>query len=138
MNKDLEVFENRSDDWLAKERKYEATVSAWDLDEGRKLRAEHEDNCEAREIKRSHEQRHQAYDNQFVNLNDLAKKRNETEVSKKTGLIILLLLTIVPLATIITVIIGIMSDGPAEVVLVMPIILLILIVNIYKMKRRKK
>lgn len=138
MNKDLEVFENRHDDWLAKERKYESTVSAWDLDEGKKLRAEHEEDCEAREIKRSHELRHQAYDNQFVNLNDLAKKRNETEVSKKTALIIVLLFTIIPLIAIITVIIGIMDEGAVEAVLVMPIILLILIVNIFKTKRRKK
>lgn len=41
MRKELEVFENRSDDWLAKQRKQEARISAWDLDEGRKLKEDH-------------------------------------------------------------------------------------------------
>lgn len=58
MNKDLEQFENRSDDWLAKERKHESRVSAWDFDEGKELKEEHEENCEAREIKERHEQIH--------------------------------------------------------------------------------
>ena len=42
MREDLKVFENRSDDWLAKERAYEESVSAWDLDEGKKLKKQHE------------------------------------------------------------------------------------------------
>ena len=37
MNKDLEQFENRSDDWLAKQRKDENRTSAWDFDEGWKM-----------------------------------------------------------------------------------------------------
>lgn len=41
MREDLQQFENRSDDWLAKQRKYEENVSAWDLDEGRKIKEEH-------------------------------------------------------------------------------------------------
>lgn len=44
MNEELKVFENRSDDWLAKERRYEESVSAWDLDEGKKLKESHERN----------------------------------------------------------------------------------------------
>ena len=40
-NKELEVFENRSDDWLAKEKEYEASVSVWDLDEAKEIRKEH-------------------------------------------------------------------------------------------------
>jgi len=42
MQKDLEKFENRSDDWLAKQRAHESRVSAWDLDDARKLKREHE------------------------------------------------------------------------------------------------
>ena len=42
MNKDLEAFENRSDDWLAKERAYEDSISAWDLDEGKRIKENHE------------------------------------------------------------------------------------------------
>lgn len=42
MRDELKVFENRSDDWLAKERSYEESISAWDLDEGKKLKESHE------------------------------------------------------------------------------------------------
>ena len=58
MNKDLEQFENRSDDWLAKQRAKENSVSAWDIDEGKRIKQYHEENCEAREIKERHERIH--------------------------------------------------------------------------------
>ena len=58
MNKDLERFENRSDDWLAKQKKIEDNVSAWDFDEGKKIKETHEKNCEAKEIKERHEKIH--------------------------------------------------------------------------------
>ena len=58
MENDLEKFENRHDDWLADEIAYEETVSAWDFDEGRRLRREHNENCEAKFIKERHEQIH--------------------------------------------------------------------------------
>ena len=58
MNKDLERFENRSDDWLAKQRKSENKVSAWDFDEGMKIKEYHEEHCEAKEIKERHEKIH--------------------------------------------------------------------------------
>ena len=61
MDKDLEKFENRSDDWLAKQKKAESKVSAWDFDEGKRVKNEHEENCEAKEIKETHERRHAAY-----------------------------------------------------------------------------
>ena len=40
-NKELESFENTNDDWLAKEKAYEETISVWDLDESKKLGTEH-------------------------------------------------------------------------------------------------
>ena len=58
MSKGLEQFENRDDDWLAKERKEEDKVSAWDFDEGKKIKEFHADNCEAKEIKETHERIH--------------------------------------------------------------------------------
>ena len=61
MEKDLLKFENRSDDWLAKQRKEESRVSAWDFDEGIKVRNDHQDNCEARQIKAEHEIKHSMY-----------------------------------------------------------------------------
>ena len=58
MNKDLEQFENRSDDWLAKQRNIENRTSAWDIDEGKRIKEYHEKNCEAKEIKERHERIH--------------------------------------------------------------------------------
>jgi len=42
------------DDWLAKEIARENRISAWDLDEGKKLRKEHEENCDARDNAEEH------------------------------------------------------------------------------------
>ena len=39
---DLKKFENREDDWLAKQRRLESRISPWDLDDARKLKNEHE------------------------------------------------------------------------------------------------
>lgn len=39
---DLKKFENREDDWLAKQRRLESRISPWDLDDARKLKIEHE------------------------------------------------------------------------------------------------
>lgn len=41
MKDELKVFENRSDDWLAKQRAYEDRHSAWDLDDAKYLKEEH-------------------------------------------------------------------------------------------------
>lgn len=38
----LKKFENREDDWLAKQRRLESRISPWDLDDARKLKTEHE------------------------------------------------------------------------------------------------
>lgn len=62
MEKNLLKFENRSDDWLAKQRKDEEKVSAWDFDEGIKLKRAHQNNCEARKIKSDHEAKHKMYE----------------------------------------------------------------------------
>lgn len=53
------------DDWLAKELEREKRVSFWDLDEGKKVRAAHEENCEAREVAEKHHERHQAADDRY-------------------------------------------------------------------------
>ncbi|MGN1406572.1 MAG: hypothetical protein ACI4WM_09865 [Erysipelotrichaceae bacterium] len=39
---DLKKFENREDDWLAKQRRLESRISPWDLDDAKKLKSEHE------------------------------------------------------------------------------------------------
>ena len=79
MNKDLEKFENRTDDWLAKERKEESRVSAWDFDEGRRIKEFHENNCEAKEIKERHEKIHSAINQnrmQFQSGKAMQKRKN--------------------------------------------------------------
>lgn len=53
MKDELKIFENRSDDWLAKERAHEARVSAWDLDEGRRIKEEHERIHKAHDVRRT-------------------------------------------------------------------------------------
>lgn len=47
-----------SDDWLKKEIEREKRISAWDLDEGKKIRSEHEQDCDARNNAFEHEMRH--------------------------------------------------------------------------------
>ena len=49
------------DDWLKKELEREKRVSFWDLDEGKKLREEHADNCDVKELADSHHQKHLRY-----------------------------------------------------------------------------
>ena len=46
------------DDWLKKELEREKRVSFWDLDEGKKLREEHAENCDVKELADSHHQKH--------------------------------------------------------------------------------
>lgn len=55
-NKELEIFEK--DDWLSKERQRENRISAWDFDDSGKLRREHEENCDARNVAQSHRVEH--------------------------------------------------------------------------------
>lgn len=81
MNKDLEQFENRSDDWLAKERKEESKVSAWDFDEGRRIKEYHEDHCDAREIKDTHARIHSA-----INTNQRQFQSQRATQKRKNGL----------------------------------------------------
>ncbi|MBO7698290.1 MAG: hypothetical protein J6S38_04545 [Erysipelotrichaceae bacterium] len=47
-----------SDDWLKKEIEREKRVSAWDFDEGRRVRSEHEEDCDVRNNAFEHEVRH--------------------------------------------------------------------------------
>ena len=122
MNKDLDAFENRSDDWLATERKREDLVSAWDLDEGHKLKEEHRENCEAYEIKKNHEIKHEYY-----NLINLKKNNvnNQFQWYKVFRAIKVLLFTVVWL---------IIFRGTG---LTIPIIIIILLANLLPSKRRK-
>ena len=46
------------DDWLAKEIARENRISAWDLDEGKSVREEHERDCDARKNADEHHRKH--------------------------------------------------------------------------------
>ena len=46
------------DDWLLKEIEREKKVSAWDFDEGKRIREEHEEHCDVKEGAEMHEFRH--------------------------------------------------------------------------------
>lgn len=59
-NEELRDFDNS--DWLTKERIRESRISAWDLDEGRKVRNEHAQNCDVDDNVRSHRLEHVADD----------------------------------------------------------------------------
>ena len=69
MSKINDVFlEDRSDDWLARERKRERRSSVWSFDDTKlAAKLEHEENCEAEEVEREHAVRHAAY-NRLNNL----------------------------------------------------------------------
>ena len=43
-----------SDNWLQKERIRESKISAWDFDDGSKLRNEHADNCDVKDVAKEH------------------------------------------------------------------------------------
>ena len=58
MRKNISDLESR-DNWLEKERQRESRISAWDMDEGKKVRNEHADNCDVKETAALHERRHQ-------------------------------------------------------------------------------
>lgn len=85
MDVKVDALENKNDDWLSEQKKAESKISPWDLDEGKKIRESHVDNCEAKFIKERHEQAHKAYD-KFTKLN-----KNENQfypISSKKGILI--------------------------------------------------
>ena len=41
-------------DWLAEEIKYESKISAWDLDEPRMVRMQHEKDCPRKKVEKQH------------------------------------------------------------------------------------
>ncbi|MBO4218221.1 MAG: hypothetical protein J5694_01580 [Erysipelotrichaceae bacterium] len=51
------IGSSTSDDWMERERRYEARHSPWDLDDNASyLDEEHRKHCEAREVRRKHEE----------------------------------------------------------------------------------
>ncbi|MBQ6478168.1 MAG: hypothetical protein IJI44_02235 [Erysipelotrichaceae bacterium] len=54
----VRIDPNNQDDWLKEELERESKVSFWDLDEGKKLRNEHLEDCEVKELADSHHRKH--------------------------------------------------------------------------------
>lgn len=124
MDKDLKQFENRSDDWLAKERKDEDKVSAWDFDEGKKIKKFHEENCEAKEIKETHEKIHQGW----TSNKNIPKKDD-------SGIVIVFILVIVAIVNIV----GPMLIGEDPFTEILPTVAVVILIAILtKNNRRKK
>lgn len=136
MNKDLEAFENRSDDWLAKERRREELVSAWDFDEGYKLKNEHSRNCEAKQIKLDHEIKHEYYDRIQKQRRERANNQFQQIDSSKA----LKVFAPVFLVMILIIMIGAFAASGfiniGEIGFAIPIIIFILLANLLP-KRRK-
>lgn len=61
MKEERYLFDTK-DNWLAQEKKRESHISVWDMDDrASKVKSEHEDHCEAEEVKEEHEFRHNQY-----------------------------------------------------------------------------
>ena len=56
MKNNIDLFEK--DNWLEEQRRLESRVSFWDLDEGKKIRYEHAENCDVKDNAQTHHQRH--------------------------------------------------------------------------------
>lgn len=142
MNKDLEQFENRSDDWLATERKRENLVSAWDFDEGKKLKEFHEENCEAKYIKEKHERIHQAYYNN--QKDDYHESQNKSmnnsdyvhldEVASRKIKIIILILVIVLVGLLVC---NVVMNGDFEFGGFLPLLCFLIVIATTKKKGKK-
>ncbi len=72
----------KRDDWLAKELAREKRISAWDLDETRKVRESHEENCDVRAVADEHHEAHVKSD-QFISL--LREKKQGKRANTTTG-----------------------------------------------------
>lgn len=126
MKEELKIFENRSDDWLAKQRAYEDRHSVWNLDDGKNLKEEHHRIHEEKDIRKQ-------------NFKNIEKNRriytriNETEKQKSSKLLIIFIYFIIFLVVMIDV--GIFG----EIFAFMPIIIFVIIMasftNLKKGKR---
>lgn len=131
MDKDLMKFENRTDDWLAKQKKEESYVSAWDFDEGKRIKQQHQENCEATQIKKEHEQKHQLYKEHMAEV-----KRNRVAPKNNTAIIPIIVIIITLTTIMLGFITSAVASGEAFFGLVPILIVVILLAAIVSGKRR--
>lgn len=66
--------ELEKDNWLQEQLRLENSVSFWDLDDGKKLRREHEEDCDARDVALTHHRRHLQRENVNYSFSNEKKK----------------------------------------------------------------
>lgn len=73
MKQQIETF----DDWLKSEQQYEDTISAWDMDDTKKLKEEHALNCDSKANYLDHLKQHHYSSNNnmraYLNIKDMPK-----------------------------------------------------------------
>ena len=69
---------NGKDDWLAQEIRRESRVSAWDLDDARRLKTEHEENCDVEDNAKVHRSEHRSGESQYIKQGSSEKKTGST------------------------------------------------------------
>ena len=62
----IDITDN--DNWLEKERIRESRVSAWDFDDGKKLRNDHADNCDVELLAKQHRRVHEGTLKNYTNV----------------------------------------------------------------------
>lgn len=138
MREELQAFENRSDDWLAKERAYEESVSAWDFDDGKKIKLEHHKDCDAEEIKESHHSRHIEYNKTHPKglIDDSSQFEDINKISLVRIIIPMLAMFTLMMITIIANAAGVIEFEEAG--MFMPIIIFIIGMSLISKKKKEK
>ena len=96
MEKNNSFFEDRNSDWLAQEIKREKRVSPWDFDEGKKVRNEHEENCEKEEVAEEHRAEHDIINTVIARQSEIARTAiKRADKTAKTGSVLVTVFVIV-------------------------------------------
>lgn len=132
MREELKIFENRSDDWYAKERAYEESISAWDLDDGRKLKQEHQNAHAKADLRKQYFK-----DYQNTKSRQSKKEYNFQDVSiqkkiVKTFVIMTLVITLLPTILIL------FADGIGEDFIFTILMLIFIVTMVLNSKQKGK
>ena len=73
------------DNWLQEEIERESRISAWDFDEGKKLRLEHEENCDARFEEEYHHSRHSNLNETTLNSDLQGEDHRKIDTEQLSG-----------------------------------------------------
>lgn len=123
MIKDKEI----RDDWLYQEIKRESKISAWDFDEGNKIKQAHEEHCAREKVRREHEEVH-------VKSVRVAKTKNINVDNKKAALIGLIMFFVI--ATFIFVFVGSIMGGEFTILPMFPIFIFVFIAVISSITKK--